>query len=90
MGLFFSQRGAGVRVGCCVEWQGQELSLEITTPHDERFLLTVELAVRLGKTLIVKECDRVEPLLYALLRRDLNNEGPKKTVQVCFVGSFRI
>ena len=49
---------------------------------DERFVLTVELAVRLGKTLIVKECDRVEPVLYSLLRKDLRNEGAKFTVQL--------
>ena len=37
---------------------------------------------RFGKTLIVTEVDKVEPMLYPILRNDLMSAGPKKTVQV--------
>jgi hypothetical protein len=45
-------------------------------------LRQVELAVRFGKTLLVREADRVEPLLYPLLRRDLTHQGPRLVVQI--------
>jgi hypothetical protein len=30
----------------------------------------VELAVRFGKTIILKEVDKIEPLIFGLLRKD--------------------
>ncbi len=49
---------------------------------DQRFTTTLELAVRFGKTLVVAEVDRVEPILYPLLRMDLDRQGPRFVVQV--------
>jgi dynein heavy chain 2 len=70
-----------------VEWlkthlQNQQATVEVTTLAHERFATTFELAVRFGKTLIVTEVDKVEPMLYPILRNDLMSAGPKKTVQV--------
>lgn len=49
---------------------------------DARFSSRVELSVRFGKTLLVLECDGVEPMLYPLARRDLVHQGPRYVVQV--------
>lgn len=45
--------------------------VKATTLHDPRFTNTLELAVRFGESLIVREMDAVDPLLFPLLRRDL-------------------
>eukprot|EP00955_Chlamydomonas_euryale_P036485 350448-Chlamydomonas_euryale.AAC.4 len=50
--------------------------------HDPRFSNTLELAVRFGKTLIIQEADRIEPMLYPLLRMDLDRQGPRFVVQI--------
>jgi dynein heavy chain 2 len=38
------------------------------------------LQVRFGKTLVVREVDRIEPLLVPLLRHDLERQGPRFVV----------
>lgn len=38
-------------------------------------MTSLELAVRFGKTLIIREMDGVEAALYPLLRRDLITQG---------------
>ena len=55
---------------------------EIVAQQDPRFINKVELAVRFGKTLIVTECDRVEPMLIPLIRKDLKREGPRFVVSI--------
>ncbi len=55
---------------------------QITTMADQRFTTTLELAVRFGKTLVVAEMEKVEPILYPLLRKDLDRQGPRFVVQV--------
>eukprot|EP00002_Diphylleia_rotans_P017833 TRINITY_DN345_c0_g1_i5.p1 TRINITY_DN345_c0_g1~~TRINITY_DN345_c0_g1_i5.p1 ORF type:complete len:2631 (-),score=563.81 TRINITY_DN345_c0_g1_i5:572-7306(-) len=60
----------------------QKLSVEVTNPADPKFLNTLELAVRFGKTLIIREVDRVEPLLYPLIRKDFNQAGSRMVVQI--------
>nr|ADI46936.1 DHC1bm [Volvox carteri f. nagariensis] len=57
-------------------------NIDVTTMADQRFTTTLELAVRFGKTLIVAEVDKVEPILYPLLRKDLDRHGPRFIVQV--------
>eukprot|EP01062_Namystynia_karyoxenos_P045109 TRINITY_DN3342_c0_g5_i1.p1 TRINITY_DN3342_c0_g5~~TRINITY_DN3342_c0_g5_i1.p1 ORF type:complete len:4328 (+),score=2117.78 TRINITY_DN3342_c0_g5_i1:233-13216(+) len=59
-----------------------DVSVDFTTPADDRFAHTLELAVRFGKTLIVSECDRIEPVLFPIMRRDLIATGPKKVVTI--------
>ncbi len=60
----------------------EESAIEVTTQDDDRFVLTLELAIRFGKTLIVQEADRIDPVLYPVLRRDLSGAGPYRVVQV--------
>ena len=43
--------------------------------QDANFNTTLELAVRFGKTLIIREMDNIEPVLYPLLRKDLVSLG---------------
>lgn len=67
----------------CFLWQ-QDASrpLEVVSAADARFSSRVELSVRFGKTLLVLECDGVEPMLYPLARKDLVHQGPRYVVQV--------
>nr|BCL66104.1 cytoplasmic dynein 1b heavy chain [Volvox africanus] len=57
-------------------------NIDVTTMADQRFTTTLELAVRFGKTLLVAEVDKLEPILYPLLRKDLDRQGPRFVVQV--------
>lgn len=56
--------------------------LEVVTPFDVRFMNTVELAVRFGKTLLILEADGLEPTLYPLCRKDLCHQGPRYVVNI--------
>lgn len=56
--------------------------LESVAVQDQRFQTQVELAVRFGKSLLIKEVDRVEPMLFPLVRRDLVHQGPRLVVQI--------
>jgi dynein heavy chain 2 len=63
--------------------------------HDARFVNQVELAVRFGKTLLIFDVDGLEPMLYPLARKDLQNAGPRKIValgdkQLDFNENFRM
>lgn len=60
----------------------KDSKLDITSQEDERFNNTLELAVRFGKTIIVEEVDKIHPVLYPLLRKDLMRQGPRWMVQV--------
>jgi dynein heavy chain 2 len=56
--------------------------LEVVNQQDSNFTTSLELAVRFGKTLLIQEVDRIEPVLYPLLRRDLVKQGPRYVVQL--------
>ena len=60
----------------------KESRLEVINQQDSNFTTALELAVRFGKTLIIQEVDGVEPLLFPLLRKDLNSQGPRFVVQL--------
>ncbi|KAL9646808.1 hypothetical protein ABK040_013670 [Willaertia magna] len=67
------------------EWLKTNLmnrNIECTTLHDTKFSTTLELAVRFGKTLMIEEVDRVEPILYPLLRNEIIVHGSRKSVLV--------
>eukprot|EP01105_Mastigella_eilhardi_P023120 TRINITY_DN578_c0_g1_i21.p1 TRINITY_DN578_c0_g1~~TRINITY_DN578_c0_g1_i21.p1 ORF type:complete len:3400 (+),score=883.23 TRINITY_DN578_c0_g1_i21:3362-13561(+) len=57
-------------------------AIECVTQDNPKFVTKLELAVRFGKTLIIKEVDRIHPILFPLLRRDLVKQGPQLTVQI--------
>ena len=56
--------------------------MEVTTQYDDRFVLTLELAIRFGKTLILQEVNSIDPVLYPILRRDFSGQGVYKIVPV--------
>ncbi|XP_071951365.1 cytoplasmic dynein 2 heavy chain 1-like isoform X2 [Antedon mediterranea] len=60
----------------------KEQRLEVVNQQDANFSTALELAVRFGKTLIIQEIDKVEPMLYPLLRGDLISQGPRYVVQI--------
>lgn len=61
----------------------QEASqLEVINLQDAKFGTQLELGVRFGKTLLIQELDRIEPLLFPLLRKDLIHQGPRWCVQI--------
>ena len=60
----------------------EKASLETVTMHDKRFSNKLELAVRFGKTLVIEEVDKIEPILYSIVRKDLERQGLRWVVQV--------
>jgi dynein heavy chain 2 len=62
--------------------KSKEVQIEVCTPADERFGNALELAVRFGKTLLITEIDKIEPILYPLIRKELLMDGPKKVVVI--------
>jgi dynein heavy chain 2 len=63
-------------------WLKSQGNNEVLSQQDPRFSTQLELAVRFGKSLIIQEVDRVEPLLFPLLRKDLVKQGPRWVVQI--------
>lgn len=59
-----------------------ETPFEVTTQEDDRFILTLELAIRFGKTLVVEQVNSVSPILFPILRKDLMGQGVYKVVQI--------
>ena len=49
--------------------------IEAVRMSDKRAINAIELAVRFGKILILQEVDKIEPILYPLLRRELTIHG---------------
>jgi dynein heavy chain 2 len=69
------------------EWLKQSLkqshdSLEILNHQDKKFNTTLELAIRFGKVLVIQEVDGIESLLFPVLRKDLQQQGPRQVVQI--------
>ncbi|XP_069998938.1 cytoplasmic dynein 2 heavy chain 1 isoform X2 [Penaeus vannamei] len=66
-------------------WLSEHLkdrTVEITTQQDPKFATNLELAVRFGKTLIIQEVDKVDPILFPLLRGDLISQGPRFVIEL--------
>ena len=57
-------------------------TIESLVPHEPRFANALELGVRFGKTLLLTEVDKIEPILVPLLRKDLEHQGPRWVVKV--------
>lgn len=56
--------------------------LVLSCPIMCRFVTTLELAVRFGKTLLVEEADSIEPLMYPLLSGDMQGQGSNSSVKI--------
>ena len=52
-----------------------DIPFEVTNQEDDRFLLTLELAIRFGKSLVVEQVNFISPVLYPVLRKDLAGQG---------------
>eukprot|EP00878_Enallax_costatus_P044493 GHUV01053137.1.p1 GENE.GHUV01053137.1~~GHUV01053137.1.p1 ORF type:complete len:277 (+),score=77.41 GHUV01053137.1:557-1387(+) len=70
-----------------VEWLKANLkasgqTIDVLPQHDAHFNNSLELAVRFGKVLVVSEVDRVHPILYPLLRSDVEKLGGRLVVPV--------
>jgi dynein heavy chain 2 len=69
------------------EWLKKSLlqskgAVEILNHQDRKFNTTLELAIRFGKVLVIQEVDGIESLLFPVLRKDLNQQGPRQVVQI--------
>ena len=62
--------------------QQKGITVEVTTQQDAKFMQKLELAVRFGKTLVIQEVDKIEPLLFPILRKDLQRQGPRFVVAI--------
>ncbi|EKX39469.1 hypothetical protein GUITHDRAFT_160010 [Guillardia theta CCMP2712] len=58
------------------------LPLETTTQQDPKFLQKLELSVRFGRVFVMEEVDKLEPFMFALLRKDLVRQGPRWMIQI--------
>lgn len=67
-------------------WLKQKLSgegtVETLTQQDSKFLNSLELAVRFGKTLIIQEIDYIEPVLTAIIKQDYMRQGSRTIIQI--------
>eukprot|EP00727_Mastigamoeba_balamuthi_P008592 m51a1_g4355 putative cytoplasmic dynein 2 heavy chain 1 (4311) ;mRNA; f:228679-242475 len=77
IGDLFESEAAGEAVG-----KAAKQTVEVTTQEDPKFVNKLELAVRFGKILVVKEVDRINPILYPIIRRDLVRQGAAFAVQI--------
>lgn len=73
--------------GQAVDWltahlKAKGVSVDRCSFSDERFVSTLELAMRFGKSLVVTDVDRIEAFLYPLLRKELRTEGTKNVIQI--------
>lgn len=56
--------------------------LEVVNYQDSNFTTQLELSVRFGKTLVIQEMDTIEPILYPIMRKELQSQGPRYVVQI--------
>lgn len=74
--------GATATVWLVRHLQQQREAVEVTTPGDPKFFTQLELAVRFGKTIVIREVDRVEPMLVPIIRREVRWQGIRAAIQV--------
>ena len=60
----------------------KESRLEVTAQKDANFSTALELAIRFGKTLLVRGVSQIEPIMYPAIRQDLVMQGPRTCVYV--------
>lgn len=59
-----------------------ENKVETLTQQDPKFLNTLELAIRFGKTLIIQEIDYIEPVLTPIIKGDFARQGARNLMQI--------
>ncbi|XP_022257756.1 cytoplasmic dynein 2 heavy chain 1-like, partial [Limulus polyphemus] len=60
----------------------KESQFEEVNQQDHNFVTSLELSVRFGKTLLVRDVDTLEPILFPVLRGDLTSQGPRYVIQI--------
>ena len=81
--LFFSAQTSPYLIdpsGRASQWlkkhlESTEKPFEVTTQEDDRFILTLELAIRFGKTLVIEQVNTISPIIYPILRKDQAGQG---------------
>lgn len=61
--------------------KGKGLSVEVCSVSEERFVSSLELALRFGKSFILTDVDGIEAFMYPLFRKELRTEGTKRVIQ---------
>ena len=56
--------------------------VETLTQQDSKFINTLELSLRFGKTLILHEIDFIEPILTPIIKNDFQKQGPRNFLQI--------
>lgn len=65
------------------EWLVTHLTgAEEVIQFGNKYTNSLELGIRFGKTLIVKEVNCIDPLLVPILRKDLVKQGPRAVVMI--------
>ncbi|KAL4440929.1 hypothetical protein ABPG74_009342 [Tetrahymena malaccensis] len=65
------------------EWLKKNLgTIEVLNQQDPKFSNQLELSVLFGKTLLIQELDKIEPILVPILRKDLVHQGPRWVVMI--------
>eukprot|EP00392_Amoebophrya_sp_AT5.2_P002499 g2504.t1 len=62
--------------------ENQLAQSEVALQQDPKVLTKLELAVRFGKTLILKEAEGIPAVLFPVLRQEFTKQGPRLVVQV--------
>ena len=62
--------------------QAKGLPVKVVGMHEKSLVNALELAVRFGETLIVRDLDDVDPILIPLLEKRLLKQGPRTVVPV--------
>ena len=60
----------------------KEGTVEMLTQQNAKFINTLELSLRFGKTLILEEIDFIEPILTPIIKNDFQKQGPRNFVQI--------
>jgi dynein heavy chain 2, cytosolic len=60
----------------------QKESIEVLNHQDKKFNTQLELAIRFGKVLVIQEVDGIEAMLFPLLKKDFNQQGPRQVVMI--------
>ena len=60
----------------------KEGTVETLTQQDAKFINTLELSIRFGKTLFLQEIDFIEPILTPIIKNDFLEQGPRKMMQI--------
>lgn len=62
--------------------EAKGIPVDVITQQNATFLQKLENSVRFGKTLVIQEVEKIEPLLFPILRKDLQRQSPRWVVAI--------